>query len=506
MPAKNNGEMNICGTGVPGMDHVLGGGLPAHRMYLVEGDPGVGKTTFALQFLLQGKSQGEVVLYVTLSETKEELMAVAASHGWSLEGLNIFELSAIEQQLKDVTDTTFYQPSELELNRATKILTDEVERLKPSRVVFDSLSELRLLAETPLRHRRQILSLKQFFGGRKCTVLLLDDRTTSTMAGDRDGQVQSIAHGVICIEKSSPAYGVSRRTLNVVKLRGVAYKEGYHDMVIKRGGVVVFPRLVASEHRVRFQKEFFKANIEGIDTLLGGGIHRGTSTMFIGPPGTGKSTLAIKYAFEAAKRGEAVSAFIFDETLSTLTDRAAAMQMNIQPFLESGLIKVEEVDPAEISPGELTSRIREAVEERNSRMVILDSVNGYLNAMPEERFLSLQLHELLSYLNHKGVITLMVLAQQGMIGTMQTPVDLTYLADSVVTLRFFEAFGVVKQAISVVKKRSGYHERALREYSLSADGIHVGEPLRNFHGVLTGVPELIVRNEGPRGEMETIVK
>jgi circadian clock protein KaiC len=477
--------VKICATGVAGMDHILGGGLPANRMYLVEGDPGVGKTTFALQFLLEGAKAGEAGLYITLSETKEELSAVARSHGWTLDSFHVFELAAIEQQLKDVSETTFYQPSELELNRTTKVLTDEVERLKPRRVVFDSLSELRLLAETPLRHRRQILSLKQFFGGRDCTVLLLDDRTTST---NRDAQVQSIAHGVISLEKTSPAYGVARRTLNVVKLRGVAFKEGYHDMVIKPGGVVLFPRLVASEHRDSFEKEIFATGIPGLDTLLGGGLHRGTSTMFMGPPGTGKSTLALNYVFEAAQRGEAAHLFIFDETLSTLVERGAAMRMDLRPHLQSGRVKIEEIDPAEISPGELMSRIREAVEGRDVRMIVIDSVNGYLNAMPEERFLSLQLHELLSYLNHKGVMTLMVLAQQGLLGAMQSPVDLTYLADAVVMMRYFETEGQVKQAISVVKKRSGPHERTLREYWVNEKGFQVGEPLRMLHGILSGIP------------------
>lgn len=459
-------------------------------MYLLEGDPGVGKTTLALQFLLEGAEKGEPGLYITLSETKAELEGVAESHGWTLDKFAVFELSAIEQQLKDVSDTTFFQPSELELNRTTKILTDEVERVKPTRVVFDSLSELRLLAETPLRHRRQILSLKQFFGGRQCTVLLLDDRTTS---GNRDAQVQSISHGVICLDKNNPGYGVARRTLNVSKIRGVSYREGFHDFVIKKGGVAVFPRLVASEHRVAFSKELFLSNIDGLDCLLGGGLHRGTSTMFMGPPGTGKSTLTLKYAKEAADRGEASSVFIFDETANTLVERGAGLAIDVRPHLQSGCIAIEEVDPAEISPGELMSRIRAAVEERNARVIILDSINGYLNAMPEERFLSLQLHELLSYLNHKGIVTLMVLAQQGLLGSMQSPVDLTYLADTVVLLRYFEAEGLVRQAISVIKKRSGNHERAIREFSLGQNGIHVGEPLRQFHGVLSGIPQLLAK-------------
>jgi circadian clock protein KaiC len=375
----------------------------------------------------------------------------------------------------------------LELNRTTKVLTDEVERLKPARVVFDSLSELRLLAETPLRHRRQILSLKQFFGGRQCTVLLLDDRTAPN---SRDAQVQSIVHGVISLEKTSPAYGAARRTLNVVKLRGVPFKEGYHDIVIKSGGVKIFPRLVAAEHRVDFQREVFPSGVAGLDALMGGGLHRGSSTMFMGPPGTGKSTLALKYAYEAAQRGEVANLFIFDETLSMLIDRGLTMGMDVRPHLNTGLMKIEEIDPAEISPGELMSRIRSAVEQRDARVIVLDSVNGYLNAMPEERFLSLQLHELLTYLNHKGVMTLMVLAQQGLVGLMHAPVDLTYLADVVVLLRYFECEGEVKQAISVIKKRSGRHERTLREYWLDERGVHVGEPLRGFNGILTGNPTI----------------
>ena len=486
--ADSRSSNEVCSTGVPGLDNILGGGLPRNHLYLLEGDPGVGKTTLALQFLRQGAKEGESGLYITLSETKEELEGVASSHGWKLDDFHVFELSAIEQQLKDVADTTFYQPSELELNRTTKILTDEVERLKPLRVVFDSLSELRLLAETPLRHRRQILAFKQFFGGRQCTALMLDDRTTDT---NRDAQVQSIAHGVITMEKNSPDYGVARRTLNVAKIRGSAFREGYHDLIIRPGGVVVFPRLVASEHRVRFPKELFPSGIEGLDNLLGGGIHRGTSSMFMGPPGTGKSTLALKYAHEAGNRGENAAVFIFDETVGTLLDRGAAMGMDMRGHIESGRVSVEEIDPAEISPGELMSRVCSAVEERNARMVVIDSVNGYLNAMPEERFLSLQLHEMLSYLNHKGVITIMVLAQQGLVGNMYAPVDLTYLADTVLLLRYFEYKGEVKQAISVIKKRSGNHERTIREFSFSQKGVQVGEPLRQFHGVLTGVPQLI---------------
>ena len=479
----------VCSTGVAGLDDILGGGLPRNHVYLLEGDPGVGKTTLALQFLRQGAQEGESGLYITLSETRNELAGVAKSHGWTLDDFHVFELSAMEQQLKEVADTTFYQPSELELNRATKILTDEIERLKPVRVVFDSLSELRLLAETPLRHRRQILAFKQFFGGRQCTVLMLDDRTTPT---NHDAQVQSIAHGVILMEKTSPGYGVARRTLNITKIRGTPFREGYHDLVIRTGGVIVFPRLVASEHRVSFPRETFRSGIPGLDALLGGGLHRGTSCMLMGPPGTGKSSLTLRYLARAAEEGESAAAFIFDETLNTLLDRCDGIGVDLRKHHQSGKVTIEAVDPAEISPGELMARIRSAVEERNARIIVIDSVNGYLNAMPEERFLNLQLHELLSYLNHKGVITLMVLAQQGLMGHgMHSPVDLTYLADSVLLLRYFEVRGEVKQAISVIKKRSGNHERTIREFSFSDSGIHIGEPLRQFHGVLSGIPTLV---------------
>jgi circadian clock protein KaiC len=492
-------DTRICPLGVEGLDTILRGGLPADRMYLVEGDPGVGKTTIALQFLREGARRGEVGLYITLSETKDELRAVAQSHGWTLDDFHVFELSALEQQLKDVTDTTFYQPSELELNRTTKILTDEVERLKPSRVVFDSLSELRLLAETPLRHRRQILTLKQFFGGRSCTVLLLDDRSTTA---NRDAQVQSIAHGVISMEKTTPAYGVTRRSVQVAKIRGVEYLEGFHDIVIKRGGVTVFPRLVAADRDADTGRERFSSGVPALDQLLGGGLQRGTSTMLMGPPGTGKSSITLQYALQAVQRGEAVSMFVFDENTATILERATGLGMQLRPHLESGLLTIDEIDPAQISPGELMSRIRTAVNKRNVKIVVIDSVNGYLNAMPEERFLTLQLHELLSYLNRCGVLSIMVLAQHGIVGNMQTPVDLTYLADTVVLLRFFEAEGLVKQAISVIKKRSGDHERSIREYSLSANGIHVGEPLYNFHGVLTGIPQ--VRGRREREETSTL--
>lgn len=470
--------------GVPGLDFILGGGLARNRIYLVQGDPGAGKTTLAMQFLLEGIRRGEPGLYITLSETKEELNAVADSHGWSLEGIHLFELSTIEELLRGETDNTFFRPSEVELARTTEALLSEVERLKPARIVFDSLSEMRMLAETPLRYRRQILQFKQYFAGRSSTVLFLDDRS----AGRNDLQVESIAHGVIVLTKTTPEFGIVRRQLNVMKIRGINFREGFHDFVLKRGGMVVFPRLVSGSHHREFSREILPCGIKALDALLGGGLCRGSSTMLMGPPGTGKSTLVIQYALAAVVRNEKVLWFIFDETVGTLLHRSAALGLDLNPHVRSGMVDIQQIDPAEISPGELTDRIRRAVLEDGVTMVAIDSINGYMNAMPAERYLSLHLHELLGFLNQQGVLTLMVLAQQGLVGVMKSKVDLTYLADTVVLLRYFEAKGAVRQAISVIKKRDGDHERTIREIRIGAGGIHVGEPLEKLQGVLTGVP------------------
>lgn len=477
----------LCSTGVPGLDFIVGGGLPRNRLYLIEGDPGAGKTTAALQFLLHGATLGEKGLYITLSETRDELEAVARSHGWALDAIEIFELSSVEKLLELGNENTFFHSSEVELSHTTRILLDVVEKAQPARVVFDSLSEMRLMAESALRYRRQVLNLKQYFAGKKSTVLFLDDRTSDA----KDLQVRSLAHGVLTLEKSSPDYGVSRRSLTVEKMRGVKFREGFHDFVIRTGGLRIFHRLVASDANRPFRRETVPSGIQGLDKLLGGGLDRGTSTMMMGPPGAGKSTVTLMHACVAAERGERADIFVFDETIGTLIARAMSLGMDVEGLMKKGLLRITQVDPAEISPGELTDRIRCAVEEGNSQMIVIDSINGYLNAMPEERYLNLQLHELLAYLNQLGVITILVLAQQGVVGFMQTEVDLTYLADTVVLFRFFEAMGEVRQAISVLKKRSGNHERTLRQLTISKDGIKVGAPLHDFRGVLTGVPEFV---------------
>lgn len=480
-----------CRTGIAGLDDVLAGGLPRDRLYLLQGDPGVGKTTLALQFLLEGERRGEKGLYITLSETRTELLGVAESHGWKLDGLSIVELSAIEQQLNESQQNTFFHPSELELNKTTKILTDEVERVKPVRVVFDSLSEMRLLAESALRYRRQMLSLKQFFAGGNATVLLLDDRTSE----DGDLHIQSIAHGVVTLEKVQAGYGAHRRRLEVTKLRGVKFRDGSHDYVIDRGGLKVFPRLIAAHHHREFTSEAASSGLPEFDALLGGGIDRGTSTLFIGPAGTGKSTLAMQMAHAAAGRGEKVVIFSFDENLRTLQMRLNAIGLSIDEHLESGRIVVHQVDPAELPPGEFSHIVKESVMTDGALMVIIDSLNGYLNAMPDERFLSLQLHELLTFLSQVGIVSILTVAQHGLVGTMQTPVDVTYLADTVVVMRYFESEGTVKKAISVVKKRSGLHEDAIREFKIDHSGLRVGKPLAEFRGILTGTPSFRGRGE-----------
>jgi circadian clock protein KaiC len=481
-------ETDLVATGIAGFDDIIGGGFTRNRLYLIEGNPGSGKTTFALQYLLDGARLGERAMYITLSETAEELRAVAASHGWSLDGVDLIELVASNDSLTPDSQYTMFHPSEVELAETTKAVLAEVERVNPSRVVFDSLSEMRLLAQNSLRYRRQILALKQFFVGRQCTVLLLDDRTADVT----DSQLQSIAHGVISLEQLSPDYGTERRRLFVLKMRGRQYRGGFHDFRIVRGGLIVYPRLIASEHHEAYEDMLVVSDVPELDALLGGGLDRGTSALVMGPAGVGKSTLAIQYAIAAAHRGEQATLFAFDEAIKTLLLRSAGIGINLHEQIAAGRIKVRQVDPAELSPGEFIQEVRQAVEGDGSRVLIIDSLNGYINAMPGERFLLLQLHELFTYLGQRGVTTLLVMAQHGMVGRdMQAPLDASYLADTVMMLRYFEARGEVRQAISVMKKRSGRHERTIRELRIDQRGLYVGAPLSLFQGVLNGTPEYI---------------
>lgn len=475
-------------TGVSGLDEILGGGLVPNRLYLVSGNPGSGKTTLGLQFVLEGVRSGERALYVTLSETTEELREVAVSHGWSLDGLDLYQLVASEEELSGDAQYTMFHPAEMELSDTTRKVLEEVERIRPARVVFDSLSEIRLLAQSPLRYRRQILALKQFFTGRHCTVLLLDDRTS----GDNDLQLESIAHGVIALEQLTPEFGVERRHLWVQKLRGTRYRGGFHDFRIVPGGLDVYPRLIAAEHHTAFAAGSVSSGLPQMDTLLGGGLARGTTALLMGPAGSGKSSLAMQYAVTAAQRGEHSVVFTFDERLATLLARAEGLGMDLARHVDTGHIDLQQVDPAELSPGEFIQKVCRAVDQDGSRIVVIDSLNGYLNAMPEERFLLIQMHELTTYLAQQGVTTLLVVAQHGLLGEeLQAPVDISYLADTVVLLRYFEAAGAVQSALSVLKKRDGGHERTIRPLSMGAGGLQIGQPLHEFQGILTGAPRFV---------------
>ena len=482
--STKSGHADASATGIEGLDDILCGGLTPHRLYLIEGVPGAGKTTFAMQYLLEGARRGESVHYVTLSETEDELRAMSASHGWNLEGVSIRELVPPEDTLQPAEQYTMFHPAEVELSETTRTILGDVERLKPSRLAFDSLSELRLLAGDALRYRRQLLALKQFFRGRHCTVLLLDDLT----APERDLQIQSIAHGVVLLEQLVPEYGTDRRRLRVLKHRGRRFRGGFHDYAIETGGLRVFPRLVAAEHRTAGTVEKFSSGIAQLDTLLGGGLEAGTSTLIVGAAGTGKSSIAAQFVHAAALRGQRSAMFIFDESKNTLLSRMTGLGVNLRQHVDNGTVSVRQVDPAELTPGEFAWTIRREVEESQAKIVVIDSLNGYLNAMPGERFLTIHLHELLMFLGEKGVATILIGAHQGMMGPMVTPVDASYLADAVLLLRYFEARGEIRQAISVMKKRGGKHERTIRDFALESDGIQVGSPLRGFRGVLTGVP------------------
>lgn len=473
-------------TGTAGLDDILNGGLVANRLYLIEGMPGSGKTTLGFQFLLEGVRRGESVLYVTLSETEDEIKAVADSHGWSLNGISIRELVPSAKSLNPSEQYTVFHPSEVELSDTTKRVLTDVEEIEPARIVFDSLSELRLLAGNPLRYRRQILALKQYFAGKRCTVLLLDDLT----AAEHDLQVLSIAHGAILLEHTLPSFGTARRRLSITKYRGSDFRGGFHDYRIRRGGLEVFPRLVAAEHRSDSSRERLPSGLAGLDRLIGGGLERGTSTLIAGASGTGKSTVAALFCANAAASGVNSALFIFDESKNTLFSRLDGLNIDLKRHVQAGRVSVNQVDPAELSPGEFVHRIRQAVTEQGASIVVIDSLNGYLNAMPDEKFLIAQLHELLTFLGHRGVATVLVSAQQGLISShMSSPIDASYLADAVLLMRYFETEGEVRQAISAVKMRGGEHERSIREFSMSKGALAIGEPLREYRGVLTGVPE-----------------
>jgi len=472
-------------SGSPALDYILAGGFAARRIHLIEGQPGAGKTTLGLQFLLEGRAKDEKCLYITLSESKEELIHVADSHGWSLDGIDIFELVPPELSLDQEREQSIVYASDLELGETVQLVKDEVERVGPTRVVFDSLSEIRLLAQGALRFRRQVMALKHFFTQHACTVLFLDDLTETI----DDLSLHSLAHGVVRLEQIALNYGAERRRLRVHKMRGRQFHGGFHDYVIRKGGLDIFPRLVASDHPDA--GEMWKQALSGVpalDALVGGSLDYGTSTLIIGPSGTGKSTLGLRYAYEAMHRGEKALIISFDETQAIFERRASGLGMDTVPFTQSGQFTFRQVDPAELSPGELTGIIREHVERQGAAVVVLDSLSGYQQAMPEEQFLLLQMHEILTYLNQQNVLTFLILTQSGMIGNMQNPLDLTYLSDSVLLLRYFEMDGQIRRAVSMIKKRTGQHETSIREFAIGEGGIKVGPALEGFRGVLTGVP------------------
>jgi circadian clock protein KaiC len=475
-------------TGITGLDDILGGGLTRNRLHLLEGSPGTGKTTIALQFLMAGAQVGEVGIYISLAETEEELRDGIKSHGWVvLPGVEIFELMPPESVLDSDQHQSLLYSSDLELGETTKLIFEAIERLEPKRVVIDSLSEIRLLAQSSLRYRRQILALKHYFARHQSTVIMLDDLTTET----NDRAVHSIAHSVIHLEQLAPIYGADRRRLRIGKCRGQSFRGGYHDYVIKTGGIEVFPRLVAAEHRTGFVGQVMQSGIGELDDLLGGGITSGSSTLILGPAGAGKSLLTLQYIQAAVTRGERAALFVFDEELGLLINRAHSLGIDLQQMRKAGKLFIQQMDAAELSPGEFAYEVRHVVDRERILTVVIDSLNGYTAAMPEEQYLILHLHELLQYLNRQGAATFLTLAQQGMMGDMRAPVDVTYIADTVILLRYFEAMGRIRRAISVVKKRTGAHEDTIRELRIGNNGIMVGTPLTEFQGVLRGVPNYL---------------
>ncbi|HEV2559831.1 MAG TPA: ATPase domain-containing protein [Microvirga sp.] len=472
-------------TGVWGLDDILVGGFAPGHVYLLEGSPGTGKTTIALQFLLEGAKAGEVGLYITMSETKRELLEGAASHGWSVgEQIEVYELVPPENLLDEEHQQSLLYSSDLELGETTRAVFAAIDRTQPARIVLDSLSEIRLLAQSSLRYRRQLLAMKHYFARRGATVLMLDDLTTDA----NDKTVHSLAHGVIRLEELSPNYGAERRRVRVIKYRGQQFRGGFHDFVINTGGVQVFPRLVSGEHKTAFSRDVLSSGVPELDDLLGGGIEKGSGALLMGPAGAGKSLLAVQFAVSAVKRGERAALFIFDEELGLLTDRAKLLGFDLEAMCAAGDLLIEQVDAAELSPGEFTHKVRTSVDRHRVKTLVIDSLNGYQSAMPEEQFLVLHIHELLQYLNRQGVSTLLTVAQHGLLGDMKSPVDITYLADTVILLRYFEALGRVRRAISIIKKRFGSHQSSIREFRITGAGIEVGAPLEGFQGILSGVP------------------
>lgn len=474
-------------SGNAGLDTILKGGFPRNRLYLLEGSPGSGKTTFALQFLLEGLRLGERCLYITLSETSEELNAVAASHGWSLDGIDLFEFASAEQVLGGDRDQSVLYSWEVELGETVRLIEEQVERINPRRVVFDSLSEMRLLAQDPLRYRRQVLALKQYFVGRDATVLLVDDLTSS--GGERDTHLHSLCHGVITLERLTLDFGAARRRMQVQKMRGVDFTAGFHDLIIRKGGIEIFPRLIAADHGADYMNGFTSSGVPELDDLLGGGPMRGTCTLLTGPAGTGKTSIAMQFLAAACARGERTTMYQFDERVGTLLSRSGALESGLQQYIDNGCLVIRQVNPAELAPGEFAAMVRREVEERGSRMIVIDSLNGYMAAMPQEQQLILQMHELLSYLNHHGVVTFLINPQHGLVGSMSSSLNISYIADAVVLIRFFEADGRIRKAISVLKNRGGAHEDSVRELRIDAGGVRIGAPLTEFRGVLTGTPE-----------------
>lgn len=479
-------KRNDAKLGIGGLDDVLGGGLERSRTYLLEGSPGAGKTTIALQFLMTGAGAGERCLYITLSETEDELRATAQSHDWDLAGIDIYELVPPENLLDEEQQQSLLYSSDLELGETTKRIFEAFERIKPSRVVLDSLSEIRLLAQNSLRYRRQILALKHYFAQSGVTVLMLDDLTAEA----NDKTVHSVAHGVIRLDELAPEYGAERRRMRVIKYRGRRFRGGYHDFAIETGGVRVFPRLVSAEHRTDFSRDPLATDSPEFNALLGGGLDRGSGVLVLGPAGTGKSLLALTFVKTAVERGESAAMFVFDEEVGLLVQRAQGLGIDLQAMIDSERLVLQQVDAAELSPGEFSARVRHCVEVYGARTIVIDSLNGYQAAMPEEHALILHMHELLQYLNRQGATTILTVAQHGLVGDMKSPVDVTYLADTVILLRYFEAVGRVRRAISVVKKRMGEHENTIREYQIGSRGITLGDPLTQFQGILRGVPTL----------------